>query len=67
MSRPALSRQLRLLEEAELVDRHEIPGDGRAILYTINPGRHGAITAWLAGTDVGLDRIGRGSVGPGGR
>ena len=57
LSRPALSRQLGLLEEAGLIDRHSVPGDGRAVLYTINPRRHGAITAWLAGTEVGLAGI----------
>ncbi|MDQ3129105.1 MAG: winged helix-turn-helix domain-containing protein [Chloroflexota bacterium] len=53
LSRPAIARQLRLLEDAGLVDRHDVPGDGRGVLYTISPRRHGAITAWLAGTDVG--------------
>src|SRR5215213_442959 len=52
-SRPAVSRQLRLLEEAELIRGHRMPGDGRAMLYTINPLMHGRITAWLAGTEVG--------------
>ena len=54
LSRPALARQLRLLEVAGLVDGHAVPGDGRGVLYTINPRSHGAITAWLAGTEVGL-------------
>jgi DNA-binding transcriptional ArsR family regulator len=49
LSPQAIARQMRLLEEAGLV-----VGDGRAVLYTINHRRHGAITAWLAGTDVGL-------------
>lgn len=53
LSRPAIARQLRLLEKAELVWSHDVPGDGRAVWYTINPRRHGAITAWLAGTEVG--------------
>jgi len=53
-SRPATSRQLRLLAQAGLI--HAIPAafDGRATLYAINPVSHGRITAWLAGTDVGL-------------
>ncbi|HEX2754810.1 MAG TPA: winged helix-turn-helix domain-containing protein [Candidatus Limnocylindrales bacterium] len=55
VSRPAVARQLRLLEEAELIVAHEVAGDGRGILYTINPRRHGAITAWLAGTEVGRE------------
>jgi DNA-binding transcriptional ArsR family regulator len=52
LSRPATSRQLRLLAEAGLVrgDRSWI--DGRGILYRIDPDAHGRITAWLAGTEV---------------
>jgi len=30
-----------------------MPSDGRERTYTINHWRHGAITAWLAGTEVG--------------
>jgi DNA-binding MarR family transcriptional regulator len=52
LSRPAITRQLRLLAEAGLIWAHDEPGDGRAVLYTIDPRRHGAITAWLAGTEV---------------
>ena len=48
-----VSRQLRLLREAGLVVDHRMMSDGRCHLYTINAARHGAITAWLAGTDVG--------------
>ena len=54
LSRPAIARQMRLLEDAGLIARHEVPGDGRGVLYTINHRRHGAITAWLAGTEVGF-------------
>jgi predicted transcriptional regulator len=54
LSPQAIARQMRLLEEAGLVVGHQVPGDGRAVLYTINHGRHGAITAWLAGTEVGI-------------
>jgi DNA-binding transcriptional ArsR family regulator len=53
LSRPAVSRQLRLLEEADLVVAHRSLSDGRERAYTINHWRHGAITAWLAGTEVG--------------
>ena len=53
LSRFAVSRQLRLLHEAGLVVPHQMRSDRRAYLYTINSLRHGAITAWLAGTDVG--------------
>jgi DNA-binding transcriptional ArsR family regulator len=61
LSPQAIARQLRLLENAELVVRHGLPGDGRAVLYTINARRHGAITAWLAGTEVGLREADAGS------
>jgi DNA-binding transcriptional ArsR family regulator len=52
-SRPATSRQLRLLHTAGLITvrRHYV--DGRRVVYYIDPRRHGQITAWLAGTEVG--------------
>lgn len=52
LSRPATSRQLRLLLEEGLVRATAWLPDGRGVLYSINPPRHGAITAWLAGTEV---------------
>ncbi len=53
LSRPATSRQLRLLRQARLISvrRHYV--DGRKVLYFIEPRRLGQITAWLAGTEVG--------------
>jgi DNA-binding transcriptional ArsR family regulator len=57
LSRPAISRQLRLLREAGLVERHRSWVDGRAFLYRIPRERHGVITAWLAGTEVGRPAI----------
>lgn len=54
LSPQAIARQMRQLEEAGLIVGHRLPRDGRAVLYAINPRRHGAITAWLAGTEVGL-------------
>lgn len=53
LSRPALSRQLRLLHDADLVQALPTRADRRGLLYMINPRMHGRITAWLAGTDVG--------------
>ena len=53
LSRFVVSRQLRLMSDAGLVVGHKLVVDGRGVLYTINPRSHGAITAWLAGTDVG--------------
>src|SRR4051812_38222331 len=52
-SRPATTRQLRLLQQAGLVScgRHLV--DGRRVVYYIEPRRLGQITAWLAGTGVG--------------
>jgi DNA-binding transcriptional ArsR family regulator len=53
LSRPAVSRQLRLLREAGLIVARRSRVDGRSVLYGIHPSRHGSITAWLAGTGVG--------------
>jgi DNA-binding transcriptional ArsR family regulator len=54
LSRPATSRQLRLLEQAGLIWAFRSRLDGRGVVYSINPSAHGRIIAWLAGTDVGL-------------
>jgi len=54
-SRPATSRQLRLLAEAGLIRAIPAGFDGRATLYAICPVSHGRITAWLAGTGVAFD------------
>jgi hypothetical protein len=59
LSRPAVSRQLRLLREAGLIDWRAHPGDGRAISYFINREMAAPIIAWLAGTDVGRSPHGR--------
>ena len=53
LSRPATSRQLRLLVEAGLIARHHSRFDGRVALYAIADGSRGPILAWLAGTNVG--------------
>ena len=53
LSRPAVSRQLRLLEDAGLVRAFPFRLDGRGLLYQIDPTALRQITAWLAGTDVG--------------
>jgi DNA-binding transcriptional ArsR family regulator len=53
LSRPATSRQLRILREAGLIKSTRSMIDGRVILYRIDPANHGRITAWLAGTEVG--------------
>jgi hypothetical protein len=48
-----MSRQLRLLREAELVKVSRPLHDRRVLLYGIDRRAHGPITAWLAGTNVG--------------
>lgn len=53
LSRPATTRQLRLLERAGLVERRRSYLDGRSFTYYIDFRRLGPITAWLAGTEVG--------------
>jgi DNA-binding transcriptional ArsR family regulator len=56
-SRPAVSRQLRLLREAGLIRVLVVPFDGRTVLYAIDSRQHGRITAWLAGTEIGIDDV----------
>ncbi len=51
-SRPATSRQLRLLREAGLISVRQHFVDGRRVVYFIDPRRLGQITAWLAGTEL---------------
>jgi DNA-binding transcriptional ArsR family regulator len=53
-SRPAVTRQLKLLEREGLVWAFRSRIDGRGVVYRINPAAHGRIIAWLAGTDVGV-------------
>ena len=53
LSRPATSRQLRLLTEAGLLRWTWSRLDRRSRYYVIDPGMHGPITAWLAGVEVG--------------
>jgi DNA-binding transcriptional ArsR family regulator len=53
LSRPATTRQLRLLEEAELIRAARSLLDGRRIVFTMDPRNHGRVTAWLAGTEIG--------------
>ncbi len=54
LSRPAVSRQLRLLREAGLIEWRAYSGDRRAISYHLARERLAPIIAWLAGTEVGL-------------
>jgi DNA-binding transcriptional ArsR family regulator len=49
ISRPAVSRHLRVLRESGLV--HDTP-DGRERVYRLDPAPLGAVTAWLAAFPV---------------
>ncbi|MDL2335918.1 MAG: metalloregulator ArsR/SmtB family transcription factor [Chloroflexota bacterium] len=53
LSRPAVSRQLRILLDARLISRRRYFLDQRGWMYYIDPRKLGQITAWLAGTEVG--------------
>ena len=53
LSRPAVSRQLKLLRENGLVERRRSFVDRRSVLYQIPPGQLRVIASWLAGTSVG--------------
>ena len=53
LSRPAVSRQLRLLAEAGLIEAHGYPADRRGCAYHFNPKMTLPMIAWLVGTEVG--------------
>jgi DNA-binding transcriptional ArsR family regulator len=53
LSRPATSRQLRLLRDAGLVRSSRSMTDRRALLFSVDPRSHGRITAWLGGIEIG--------------
>jgi DNA-binding transcriptional ArsR family regulator len=53
LSKPATSRQLRILADAGLVVARRDVLDGRRRRYWVDVQKHGRITAWLAGTEVG--------------
>jgi len=57
LSRPAVSRQLRLLRENGLLERQRSWTDRRAFIHRIPRERHGVITAWLAGTEIGRPAV----------
>ncbi len=61
LSRPATSRQLRLLREAGLIRAIPSRHDRRGSIYTLDPRSHGKITARLAGTEIGLEGTAAGS------
>ena len=53
LSRPAMSRQLRLLREAELIKVSRSSMTDACSFHAMDHRAHGPITAWLAGTNVG--------------
>jgi DNA-binding transcriptional ArsR family regulator len=53
LSRPATTRQLKLLQAAGLITTRPVYGDRRLVYYYIESRRLGQIAAWLAGTEVG--------------
>jgi DNA-binding transcriptional ArsR family regulator len=53
LSRPATSRQLRILAVAGLIRWTRSPTDRRGRLYLIAPTMEGPIIAWLAGVEIG--------------
>ena len=52
LSRPATSRQLRLLADAGLIRWTRSPLDRRSRIYVIEPAMQEAMLAWLAGVDL---------------
>lgn len=52
LSRPATSRQLRLMTEAGLLRWTLSPIDRRSRMYAIDPAMQEALIAWLAGVDL---------------
>lgn len=54
LSRPAVSRQLRLLREAALIRDLPIYRDGRMRLFGLHPDNVSRVVAFLAGTEIGL-------------
>jgi DNA-binding transcriptional ArsR family regulator len=66
LSFPAVSRQLDLLLKAGLVTRQSTIADGRGALYFLEDRALPKIVAWLAGTEVGIEQLGRGSRSDGG-
>ena len=52
LSRPAVSRQLRLLTDAGLLRWRRSPIDRRSRIYMLDPVMEAPIIAWLAGVDL---------------
>ena len=54
LSRPAVSRQLRILTDAALIRDLPIYRDGRMRLFGLHPDNLNRVVAFLAGTEIGL-------------
>jgi DNA-binding transcriptional ArsR family regulator len=54
-SRPAISRQVRILLEGHLIRELPVPHDRRGALFGLDPDNLGRIVAWLAGTEIGVE------------
>ena len=59
LSRPAVSRQLRILHEARLIRDLPIYRDGRMRLFGLHPDNVNRVVAFLAGTGIGLSSSNR--------
>ena len=64
LSRPATSRQLRILTVAGLIRWTRSPIDRRGRLHLVAPTMEGPIIAWLAGVEVGRQASWRTVDGP---
>jgi DNA-binding transcriptional ArsR family regulator len=53
VSPPAMSRHLRVLRVAELVDEEHPPFDARVRVYSMRSGPMDALKRWLADTEAG--------------
>jgi DNA-binding transcriptional ArsR family regulator len=47
MTRPAMSRHLRLLRQSGLVAENELAGDARVRMYRLERGRFSELRGWL--------------------
>jgi DNA-binding transcriptional ArsR family regulator len=53
VSAPVMSRHLRVLRDAELVEESHPPFDARVRVYSLRAGSMGGLRAWLTGTEAG--------------
>ncbi len=53
LSAPTMSRHLRVLRTAELVEEEHPPFDARVRIYSLRTGRMDELRSWLADTEAG--------------